>query len=159
MPARFITESNIREIIESMEQLSEAESGQLMVDLFSAQPTLVDFITEHQFPLLQTDEKQYLYYIILIIWQSFKKQHKELPVLNSKIIGEAEEKNWEVFQKTTGKFRERLDIFFQDYPQEELLALAEDSFSEVDETITKEGREILFITCKSVIDAFHSAIS
>ena len=56
---------------------------------------------------------------------------------------------------TAKKFRERLDVFFQDYFQEDLLAFVEDSLSEEEEEmVTKIGREPMFVALKTIIDCW-----
>ena len=46
-----------------------------------------------------------------------------------------------------------MDVFFEDYAQEDMLAFVEDNLVEdEDSTITKEGREPIFVALKSVID-------
>ena len=51
----------------------------------------------------------------------------------------------------------KLDSFFKDYPQEDLLALVEDSIQQdEDNIVTPVGREIIFVACKSIIDTIHS---
>jgi hypothetical protein len=76
-------------------------------------------------------------------------------------IGEAEEKNYEILESSTAKkFRDRLDPFFEGYEQEELLAFAEEAVLEdeddPDSVVTKEGREPIFITMKTLIDVLTS---
>jgi len=46
-----------------------------------------------------------------------------------------------------------LDIFFKDYPQEDLLAFAEDALTEDDDSpVTAEGREPMMVFLKTAID-------
>ena len=51
---------------------------------------------------------------------------------------------------------EKLDVFFDEYEQEELLALAEEAILEDEDDpegiVTKEGRELIFVALKTVID-------
>ena len=54
---------------------------------------------------------------------------------------------------TAKRFRDRMDIFFENYSQEDLLAFVEDNLVEdEDSLVTKEGREPMFVALKSVID-------
>jgi len=51
------------------------------------------------------------------------------------------------------KFRERLDEFFEETKQEDLLAFIEDALLDDEESpVSKEGREPMFVTLKAVID-------
>ena len=74
-----------------------------------------------------------------------------------------EEKNYELIEKSKAKsFRERLDVFFKEHPQEDLLAFAEDVLSdndEDDETISSPAKEPIFIAIKTIVDAFDESAS
>jgi hypothetical protein len=75
-------------------------------------------------------------------------------------LEEIEEGNWTQLNDAVGKnFRQKLDGFFEDYPQEDLLAFVEDSLvisKEGEESddfeISKEGREPIFVALKTIID-------
>ena len=46
-----------------------------------------------------------------------------------------------------------MDVFFENYQQEDLLAFVEDSLiDDEDEIVTKVGREPMFVALKSIID-------
>ena len=54
--------------------------------------------------------------------------------------------------------KEIADFFFQDYPQEDLLAFVEDSLiddEENDTPISNIGRNVIFVSMKSFIDCLH----
>ncbi len=101
-------------------------------------------------------EKEYALFLALVIFKSVIRSSEEIPFVSEQSFVEAEDANWEKLQNiTTRRFRERMDVFFKDYPQEDLLAFVEDSLIEDEETpITKEGREPLFVLLKTVIDCF-----
>ena len=51
-------------------------------------------------------------------------------------------------------FHDRLNAFFNEYPQEDLLAFVEDSLeSDEDITVSPAGRELIFVACCTLIDA------
>lgn len=75
------------------------------------------------------------------------------------IFEDAEEKNWELLEAGTSaqSFRERLDVFFEKTSQEDLLAFVEDALSDSEDGLTtKEGREVVFVFLKSVIDCLEA---
>jgi hypothetical protein len=80
--------------------------------------------------------------------------------IDSDELSVAEEKNWELLESITAKrFRDRLDVFFKDNKQTDLLAFVEDMLlDEEDELLTKEGREPMFVILKSIIDCFDNCI-
>ncbi|MBK8490068.1 MAG: hypothetical protein IPL49_03955 [Saprospirales bacterium] len=73
-------------------------------------------------------------------------------------LDEQEEVNWEILNEASSpRFQDRLDPFFDQTDQEDLLAFIEDSLvlddSEEDEwKLTKEGREPIFIGLKTMVD-------
>lgn len=77
-------------------------------------------------------------------------------------LGEAEEKNWELMNEVTAKrFRDRLDRFFEQYPQEDLLAFIEDALADDEDgesIVSPESREPIFIALKSMIDGLVTSI-
>ena len=57
---------------------------------------------------------------------------------------------------TAKKFRDRLDPFFENTQQEDLVAFAEDAVTEdlddPESLVTKEGREPIFVALATMID-------
>lgn len=155
---KFVSETTIDLVIEALDQSDEAleRADQDMAD---SQPALVDFLTQEAFDLLTDEEQDYLLLLGLTLFEASVKTNGDLPVLTSESLGDAEEANYARLEGSTGKnFHERVDIFFKDYPQEDLLAFVEDALSdEEEELVTSEGRETLFVTLKSVIDAMHAS--
>ena len=152
----FISE----EIIEQQLSLLEAENEQVEqhIDSFAKkQPILFSYLLSEGFDILTNEEQQLLIYLALVIFKSVESKHKDMPSIAQESLGDKEEQNWELLNDSVGKsFRERLDIFFKDYPQEDLLAFAEDALTldekETAGVLTKEGREPIFIGLKTIID-------
>jgi hypothetical protein len=108
--------------------------------------------------LLTEDEKGYLQYLCLIAWRSITNVNGDIPEISEEQIGVAEEQNYELMEASTGKkFRDRLNVFFENTPQEDLLAFAEDAVLEDEDDpealVTKEGREMVFVAVKTLVDA------
>ena len=97
-------------------------------------------------------------FLVLVIFKSIQKEVPNLLNPNPETIGKWEEKNWDLLNSVTSKkFRERMDVFFKDYFQEDLLAFVEDALTEEEEEllVTKIGREPMFVALKSLIDAWN----
>ena len=121
------------------------------------QAILYHWLMSENFDILTNEEKDHLIFLSMIIWNACEKTFGELAHVEERHIESAEESNWEVFLNTKGKFRERLNVFFEEYPQEDLLAFVEDALIiEEDEEafLTNVGREIIFISMKTLIDIF-----
>ena len=97
-----------------------------------------------------------LAFSILVVFKSIKDEVENLPRTTAEDLGKIEEKNWQLINEVTSKqFRDRLNVFFENTPQEDLLAFVEDSLlEEEEELVTKVGREPMFIALKSIIDSW-----
>lgn len=154
---KFVSEKVIDTVIDELEDLSDEQYEQRMETFSEAQPVLFAWLFSEQFDLLNEDEKGYLQYLALIAWLSVVKVNGPAEAVSEEQIGEAEEKNYEVLEASSAKkFRERLDSFFENTPQEDLLAFAEEAVledeGEPDSLVTKEGREPIFVALKTLVD-------
>lgn len=159
---KFVSEEAIDRVIEHLESLNDGQYEQRMEAFAEAQPVLVAYLfDEENFHLLTEDERGFLHYLALIAWSAIVKVNGPVPAVSEEMIGEAEEKNYAVLEGSTAKnFRDRLNPFFENYPQEDLLAFAEEGVLEDeddDPIVTKEGREPVFIAMKTVIDVLTGA--
>ncbi|HMT53455.1 MAG TPA: hypothetical protein PKD16_10195 [Saprospiraceae bacterium] len=151
-----IPESIINDIIDQYQD--EVKYLTDLKHLSSEQPDLIAFIDQENYSLLTNDEIALLEYLTLVIYFSSMKIIEKTIQIQGKSLEAAEEDNWNTFNEITAKsFFNKLDSFFKDYPQEDLLALVEDSIQQdEDNIVTPVGREIIFVACKSIIDTIHS---
>jgi hypothetical protein len=154
MTIPFVSETAIDKIADQLNQ-NPANFDQAIADMQVNQPILFSYLLSESFKLLTKDESEYLLYLSLVIWKSIHQGHQKLEKLDSAKIEEIEEKNWALLNESKArKFRDKLDAFFEKYPQEDLLAYVEDALvDDEDSFVTKEGRELLFIGLKTTIDA------
>ena len=155
---KFVSEDIIDDIIEALEDVSDEQYEQKVEAFAAAQPVLVAYLfNDENFHLLNEDEKGFLQYLALIAWLSIEKVNGRIAPASEESIGEAEENNYAILEGVTArKFRDRLNPFFENYFQEDLLAFAEEAMLEDEDDpealVTKEGREPIFIAMKTVID-------
>jgi hypothetical protein len=155
---QFVSEKIIDAVIEELENLPDEQYEARMEAFAEAQPVLTAYLFDDEnFHLLTEEEQGYLQYLSLIAWQSNVKVNGTTEPVSEDAIGEAEEKNYEILEASTAKgFRDRLNPFFENTPQEDLLAFAEEALLEEendpDALVTKEGREPIFIALKTLID-------
>lgn len=154
MTIPFIAEQIIDSVTEALDA-EEHSYDQAIADMQSKQPILFSYLLSESFKLLTKEESEYLLYLGLIIWKSINTQENTGATLTSEHIEEVEEKNWALLNESNARqFREKLNIFFEKYPQEDLLAFVEDALiDDEDSFVTKEGKELLFIGLKTVIDS------
>ena len=130
----------------------EIVSNQLLIDAL---------LTDENLDVLKEEEYDLLWFIIVVIYGAIKEGiNSELPVLSKEIYQNWEESNWKIWNETKVKdFRGKLNPFFEDYPQEDLLAFVEDSLeSDEDLEINPIAQEISFIISKSLIDTFNHMV-
>lgn len=157
---KFVSEKIIDAIIDELDNMSEDNYEQQMEAFSDAQPVVIAYLFDDENThLLTEDEKGFLHYICLITWLSYERINGKTEPVGENEIGEAEEKNYAVLEASTAtKFRQRVDAFFEGYPQEDLLAFIEEAVLEDEDDpealVTKEGREPLFVAAKSVLDCF-----
>ncbi len=146
-------DATIRQIADNDEQ-----SNEVLLERFKeAQPQVLAYVFSETFALLVPEEKEQLLFMNLVLWSVLTKHGGQaLPILSDQIIGDSEEQNWSKFLGEKGSFREKLNIFFENYPQEDLLAFVEDFLMSEEEEgdLSKEGQEYLFIGLKSIMDAY-----
>lgn len=150
----FISEQIIDRVAQQLESTPE---GYILAveEMKNKQPALLAYFLSEDFHLLTEDENEYLLYLGIVIWRSIEEVAPNLPMVTEKELETAEEINWDLLSHvTSNKFRERMNVFFDNYSQEDLLAFVEDALiDDEDSFISKEGREPLFVTLKTVIDA------
>lgn len=155
---KFIPESAIDQTVE---KLSESASlDEAIKELAEAQPFLVAYLSSETTSAFSNEEKDFLFFATSVIVSSIERIEPKLSLLGLEMLTEIEELNFTTLTETKGKaFRDRITVFFENYPQEDLLAFAEDALEEDEETlITSEGREYLFVMLKTIIDAFHKSL-
>lgn len=163
----FVSENVIDKIVE---QLETADFEKEIERFGKMQPALLGYVFSEDFELLTSEEREYLLYLLIVIWKSVEKVKKDTavvmdnvarkksmdnPTVMSNALSEAEERNWELLEEVKEtRFRERMNVFFDDSEQEDLLAFIEDALVEDDDesVVTKEGREPMFVALKTVVD-------
>ena len=151
----FVDENIIDEVIDQLE-LEEGAYELAVREMEEAQPVLSAYFWSENFELFTADERAYLQYLALIIWKAYITVNGSSVKISEEQISEAEEQNWARLEEVKSPvFRERAGIYFQ----EDLLAFAEDALLDDDEDaiVTKEGREPLFVTLKTVIDLLNES--
>jgi hypothetical protein len=155
----MISESTIESVIARFEN-GETDYDNAAREFAGRQPSLLSFLLSGQEGALSEEEREFLLYLATVIWKSVELGNPDLPTLDSESISAAEEANWAILEGSKKRnFREQLDVFFENYPEEDLLAFVEDALT-IDEEdlddetfhLTREGVEPLFISLKTMID-------
>lgn len=156
---QFIPESIIDQkaaAIGEMEDFSD-----LIQNLKDRQPALLAFLLSENFDLLTQSEKDYMLFLALVVWESVQAIHPEQEFIAPEDVEKIEEENWEKLSENQAKgFRDKLDVFFENTTQEDLLAFVEDALvqDEEDDMISQEGRDYVFVTLKTIIDCLDEVV-
>lgn len=133
---------SVEAIEQSLDTLTtESALEEAMLTFAQEQTAFLQYLQTESFELLTQDERDYLQYLLLVIYgamtptaDSAEKDRAKLAMLSGEHIEHWDEKCWEWMQATVGKpMATRLDTFFNNIDQEELLAFAEDSLVDSDE--------------------------
>jgi hypothetical protein len=150
----FISENIINEQLDTYDT-SETSLSVDFNDMIDNHSPIMSYFQQESFDLLTEDEKALLEFMFTVIYSSVAKALKGPVDFQIQTMEEEEEKNWDIFNHhSSKKFSHICDVFFEDYAQEDLLAFVEDTtqLDSEDNVLTPVGREILFISCKSLID-------
>jgi hypothetical protein len=158
MELSFVSEEHIDQVLEELGE-DPVRQQEALDSLRTAQPVVLSYLFTENFSAFLKQEKEYLLYLLLVIWESVNKSGATLSTIDEEMLSQAEEANWDLLQQVDSKrFRDRLDVFFKETKQEDLLAFVEDSLlDEEDGFVSKEGREPMFVILKSIIDSFHQS--
>lgn len=139
----MITESDIEKSIEKL------ESGTLNAgDLID--PDFLSYLQTDTLSNLNQPEKNILLFCVSLIFYTCDNLQLHTK-LDMNYYLECEENNWSITDKSKN-FDTLKDEMFKDYKEEDLLAFVEDMLSD-DEDLGIAGKEIIFVTCKSLIDS------
>ena len=152
----MVSEKTIEPIIAHFGS-GEVDYERAIREFSGRQPAIVSFLLADHEGALTDHEQELLVYLATIIFRSVEAEEGELPKATPEEVAHAEEINWELLGSSKARsFRERLDVFFRNTPEEDLLAFIEDSLVDDEEAetqiVTPEGREPMFVLLKTVVD-------
>ena len=106
----------------------EAAVEEAMITFATEQGPYVQYLRTDTFALLTEAERDYLQYLALVIYGAVGQATERVPKLRGETIEAWEERCWGWLEASVGKpMPQRLDAFFANVDEEELLAFAEDS--------------------------------
>lgn len=154
---QFVSEKIIDDVLEELGDSSELPA-EALDRLREEQPVVLAYLFTENFNAFLRQEKEYLLYLLLVLWEATKRVNQQVPEVTEEALSQAEEANWDTLQDVNSKrFRDRLDVFFANTQQEDLLAFVEDSLlDEEDGFVSKEGREPMFVILKSILDCWDA---
>lgn len=160
--SKLITEQQIEAAVDWLETNDNSFEITLS-QLKEVQPMVLAYLLSEHTHILTKPEREYLLFLAISIWKSLELANKTegMEEIDENIVGELEEAHWGMWSESRGKdFSSKLDIFFENSPQEELLAFVEDALEEEgnEDWLTSEGREAIFIFMVTLINVFDRYI-
>ncbi|MBB4078926.1 hypothetical protein GGR28_001543 [Lewinella aquimaris] len=149
----MISETTIERTLARLENASEDYETEIR-DFAESQPELMEYLTNEDVEAFTERERELLLFAALVIFQSVEDEKSGVPEVSGEQIAAAEESNYETMGEAKGSFRDRLNPFFEQSREEDLLAFVEDLLLAEDgeDEISREAREPFFVTLKTVID-------
>jgi hypothetical protein len=153
----FIDENLIEAVVDQL-GASDAAFENKLNELKDKYPLRLGYLFAEDVEALTKEEQSWMLFVGTVIISACEQAYGgHLPMIEEKDLMELEENNWSAIQesKETG-FNKRLDVFFQNTDQEDLLAFIEDSLADSEEEeniISKEGKEPMFIMLKTLVDS------
>ncbi|MCB0663338.1 MAG: hypothetical protein KDC24_11405 [Saprospiraceae bacterium] len=151
----FVDETIIENIVEKL-GASDANFEKQVEYLKGKYPLRLGYLFSEDTEAFTNEEQSLVLFLGTVIISACEEvAGGKLGMVEEKDLMSFEEENWEKIQSATGTgFNSRLDVFFKDTDQEDLLAFIEDNLvDDEDNVITKEGREPIFILLKTMVDA------
>ncbi|MBK8702012.1 MAG: hypothetical protein IPN29_21555 [Saprospiraceae bacterium] len=153
---QIITEDHIEAVIDTYYE-SEKKFYSDREKLIADQSAFSALLTDEGYELLSDDEYELLWFMATVIHTAAVTVQGDIAACEQELMEEMEENNWLKMEDTSGSnFHDRLNVFFEEYAQEDLLAFVEDSLeSDEDIQVSPAGRELIFVACKTLIDALE----
>ncbi len=151
---QFVSTAHLDAIIERFDD-SEAIYEQMVQQFEDTQPALAAYLFSEDFDAFTPEEHEFLLMLAIIIFTAVSELRDTLPTISDEQIANAEEANWARLEALPEKrLNDRLNVFFDQYLQEDLLAFIEEALADDDDDpiVTKEAREGMFVVLKTLTD-------
>lgn len=150
---KFVSEQDIDALIVRIEK-DKSLFESINNEMSHKYAMLKAYLLSESFDVLVETEKEYMWYLSIVLIQAVEEVEGAVQLQSIDYLHEVEEKNWSLFNDAKGKtFRDKLNVFFEGFAQEDLLAYIEDALIDPEEDVlTTEGRVPIFIGLKSILD-------
>jgi hypothetical protein len=160
----FVTEQRIDSVAELL-GINENTLLAVAEKFQKKQLSLFAYLQSEPTESFTQEEKDWLLFIALIIFESCEQSGFTPEMISPEEVVDAEEQNWEMLEEVQARnFHDRLDVFFEDTDQEDLLSFIEVALTEPEEEeengelvddapiVTPEAREPMFVMLKTLVD-------
>lgn len=153
---KFVSEDDIQTLMDACDQ-NDKIFFDLQDKIAKEEMGISALLTDDNLKLLNEEEFDLLWFMSTIVYGSFTSMN-EIKDISAKSLESIEEKNWNLMSVIKGTdFKSKLDVYFEKYTQEDLLAFIEDSLApDEDLEINSAAREVLFVASITLLDALIS---
>lgn len=151
--AMRVTEQDIDQILNMFENGGEM-IDEMIEHTLNRYPPVSYYLTQVDQDILTGMEYDQLLVGAAVILEAFRNSGEvDLTDDVLDLLSEQEDLNWKKILAQNGKFHQKLDAFFEGYPEEDLLAFIEDSLVDEGEgSLSPVGQEVIFIKLKTLTD-------
>lgn len=152
------------EIIDDVLQLTDSDSEwERCVNTFvQEQPVIDAYLDQEDLTVLTQEERAYLFCTALVVWESIGRVYSgRLPRIEMEELELTEEANVELLESQEGGWDAWTDEIIENHEQPAIMGFIVDSIAEdadEDMVISKESREVMFVTLKTVLDVLQHSV-
>lgn len=145
-----------------MADMSPDEIPVLMNTFVAEQPAVVAFLMAAGEDLLNQDEKEFLLYLGVTVWQIMQQGSRPLSEVSEKALEAMVDSNFKMLEYLEGEsefdFTDTVATIYSSYNQPEVLRYVLEALFEEDEEVSENIREemkgMIFVYLKTIIDSF-----
>lgn len=117
-------------------------------------PTVLSYSLSDNFSLLTDEEKDYYEYLVVTILITVLNNMESIEDKSEDEIEAVEEKVWAKMETSKSKkFNEKINVFFEDTKEEDLMAFIEDGLTPEDnDFVSSAGRELMFVGLTTMVE-------
>ena len=149
-----IKEQNINAVLDMIEA-DDFDMEAAVTKIDETLPTILSYSLSENFVLLTEEEKDYFKYLGVTILIAALNNVSSITDISEEEIETIEEQVWEKMELNKGsKFNERINVFFEDAQEEDLMAFIEDGLTpEENDFVSEAGRELMFVGLTTMVEA------
>ena len=127
--------------------------------LISGQPAFSAMLTDEGYELFSDDEYELLWFMATVIYTSTTQANGQIKTCEAEVMSELEEKQLaQKWRKPKEEIFMTGSMYFSRLPQEDLVCICGRQFeSDEDIEVSPAGRELIFVACKTLIDALETS--
>lgn len=152
-----IKEQNINAVLDMIEEDDfDMEAAVKKID--TSLPTILSYSLSENFDLLTEEETDYFKYLGVTILIATLNNIDSIKDKSEDDIDAIEEKVWAKMElNKSKKFNERINVFFEETKEEDLMAFIEDGLTPEDnDFVSPAGRELMFVGLATMVEALCS---